>query len=143
MTQIDFYILQGTTLADRSQFVCRLCKKIFGQGHKIYIHCDNEQQAHEIDELLWSIDASSFLPHKLRQSELNASPIEIGFGDIDPKHHGEVLINFGTSRAPFFAQFDRLAEVVVQVDEIKEACRDNYKFYKQRNYPINNHQIAV
>jgi DNA polymerase-3 subunit chi len=143
MTNIDFYILQNKELAARSQFLCRLCKKARGQGHQIYIHCDDEQQAKQLDELLWTFEENSFLPHKAVADITGASPIEIGFGNISAEHHGDLLINFSSSRADFFAQFDRLAEIVVQEEKLLQASRTNYRFYKQRNYPIRNHQIAA
>ena len=32
----------------------------------VYIHCQDKQQAHAIDELLWQFEPSAFVPHNLK-----------------------------------------------------------------------------
>ena len=60
-------------------YACRLVEKGYKQGtSSIYIHCNNEEEANEIDALLWTFRQESFVPHSLISKE-NGSPIEIGW----------------------------------------------------------------
>ena len=144
MTQVDFYILPEQTIEQRQLFACRLVEKAFRLGHDIYLHCDSQQQAVEIDQLLWRFRPSSFLPHQIRSQQADEQPgfsqIEIGYGQ-DPGQHQDVLINLGLQIPEFFSRFQRVSEVVVTDPAVTAATRSNYKFYRHRGYPLNNHDM--
>jgi DNA polymerase-3 subunit chi len=92
MTRIDFYILPDTELPARDHFACRLLHKVCRRGMRAYLHCDSEESAHRLDELLWSFRDTSFLPHKLAGSAGAPCAIEIGYGN-DPGDHHDLLVN--------------------------------------------------
>ena len=139
MTQVDFYILPQQSTEDRRLFACRLIDKAFKLGHNVYIHCQSDEQAKTIDELLWSFQASAFLPHQV-QNPANSAQVEIGYGQ-DPGDHHDVLINLGLTIPDFFSRFQRVSEIVVSDPEVTEATRDNYKFYRDRGYPLQSHDM--
>lgn len=141
MTRIDFYILQDASQEARLLFVCRLVDKAVGQGNRIFIRVDDTATAETLDDLLWSFRPESFIPHALvGMDEAADAPVVISTGEDQADHH-DVLINL-TGRVPeFFSRFQRLAEVVVQRDEILEATRQHYTFFKQRGYPIKTHKL--
>lgn len=143
MTQIDFYILPEQTMDQRNQFACRLIEKAFRLGHSIYIHSHSTEYAKLLDETLWNYRASSFLPHQQLTAPTNSAsncPIEIGCGEA-PKHQHDVLINLGMEIPDFFSRFQRVSEIVVTDPEVMSATRKNYKFYKDRGYPLNSHDM--
>lgn len=142
MTEIDFYILESSELAERRLFACKLVRQVLKRGHKVHIHCDDKVEAEAIDALLWSFEPTSFLAHKMHGEAGAACNVEIGYSDISQQaHHADILLNLSCEVAPFFAQFSRLAEVVVKDPALVEASRKNYAYYKQRNYPIRNHHL--
>lgn len=142
MTRVDFYILPDETAEDRQAFACKLIQKTSKMGHRIYIHCDSEADAHAMDKLLWSFQETSFIPHRLLQSEDNDndSLIDIGFGESPGNHH-DLLINLTQSVPNFFSRFERVAEIVVQAPEVLTATRDSYRFYANKNYPLHRHDL--
>ncbi len=145
MTQVDFYILAATTARQRQQFACRLAEKAFRLGHSVYLHTDNQQQAEQLSELLWSFRPDSFIPHVLptQQAEhasIDNSPVHIGHGIINVPQH-QLLINLGHSVPEHFSRFERLSEIVVQDPELTAITRQNYKFYRDRGYPLNTHDL--
>ena len=141
MTKINFYLLSEQETAARYLFFCKLTHKMLRLGHKVYIHCDDETQAQEIDDLLWSFKKHSFVPHKQRQQEGADCSVEIGFQSQLMDHHGDILLNVSNHQPAFFAQFSHLSEVVIQKPCCLAASRKNYAFYKKRNYPICHHQL--
>jgi DNA polymerase-3 subunit chi len=54
MPRIDFYIIEDTSSDASLRLACRLIEKAHKNRHRIYIHTDNEAQAHQLDELLWT-----------------------------------------------------------------------------------------
>ena len=131
-------------------FACRLVEKAFKLGHHIYIHSDDDAQANTVDRLLWQWRNSSFLPHTLnnslnseRNSEENAAAhaIQVGFGDTPNNGDHNLLLNLSHSVPDFFSRFERVVEIVVQVPSITEATRANYRFYRDRGYQLENHDL--
>ena len=140
MTRIDFYILAEAGMAARHAFACKLVHKIAAMGHRIYLHCADEQQARQLDELLWQLHGERFLPHRLIDDGGAPCPVEIGYAG-DPARHDDLLINLAGEIAPFFSRFHRLCEIVSQDPPTLAATRANYRFYKDRHYPLHNHDL--
>jgi DNA polymerase-3 subunit chi len=51
------------------------------------------------------------------------------------------MINLGNGVPEFFSRFDRLIEIVVTDPEITANSRLNYRFYKDRGYPLDTRKI--
>ena len=142
MTQVDFYLLQLPTAQDRLLFACRLANKAFAQGQQIYLHTDNEAQSGELDQLLWTFRPSSFVPHQpVSNSQDNRQQQVLVGHNQAPENHRQLMINLASSVPEFFSRFDRLVEIVVQDTDITANSRINYRFYKDRGYPLDTHDI--
>ena len=72
MPQADFYVLPVADPAARQRFLCRLAEKIVPEGHQIFVLCEDEPEARELNSLLWSFKPESFIPHRLADSEQSA-----------------------------------------------------------------------
>ena len=51
------------------------------------------------------------------------------------------MINLSGVVPDFFSRFERVAEIVPFEDTRRASARDNYKFYKDRGYPLNYHRM--
>ena len=141
MTRISFYILKGNEEHDRQVFACRLIEKAYSQGKHIYIHAENAQQAEQLNQLLWSFRADSFVPHQLiNEQTIDDCPILIGHNGSPPRLMN-LLINLSPTQPMFFSQFERVAEFINNDDAIKTAGRERYRFYQQRGYELESHTI--
>lgn len=145
MTSVDFYILGAQTHDEQLKFACRLVKRAFSdKGHRVLVYADNEQQAKQLDDMLWVLQPEWFIPHTL----LNAPdapeqcPVSIGWQDT-PAHHDDIIINLSRQIPPFFTRFRRYMGIVIQHDDVLQATRQHYKFLKDRGYPINNHDMRL
>ncbi|WP_426417113.1 DNA polymerase III subunit chi [Aestuariirhabdus sp. LZHN29] len=140
MTRIDFYLLAGEHPQDAFLFACRLAEKAYQLGHQVFIHAQDEPQAQQLDELLWSYRGERFLPHGLRGQATPGAPIEVGHTEEAGDHH-DLLINLADRIPDCFGRFARVAEIVINKEDTKRQSRDNFRFYKQRGYPMHTHQI--
>ncbi|MFA5677467.1 MAG: DNA polymerase III subunit chi [Pseudomonas sp.] len=141
MTNIDFYVLNSDQVSARLQFACRLAHKAWSQNRQVYLHCPNEIEAEHIDDYLWSFRPDSFLPHALHEAQPNENVV-VGWDD-DPAPHHDLLINLSNSTPEFFSRFNRLAEILVEYEPVITPARERYRFYRQRGYPLNTHQIRI
>ena len=139
MTQIDFYILPDDPGLDPMMYTCRLIEKVYRLGHGIYVYCADDAQSQSVDELLWQTDAASFIPHS-HSDQQDSSPVLIGT-DTPPDHHGEVMVNLSGDIPNFFSRFRRVAEIVPANPQNRTKSRQNYRFYKERGYPLKTHNI--
>ena len=140
MTEVHFYVLQEQSLQHRMLFACRLVSKALKQKREVHLHMSGEESAIAMDELLWSFDASSFIPHCLLH-EHQTEPVTIGWG-AEPGNHCDTLINMDLQVPGFIGRFDRVGEIVVQEPRCRDALRDSYRYYRERGYPLTNHPIT-
>lgn len=142
MTRIDFYLIPDVDLDARARFACRICHRAYARGNRVYVHTESSNAAQSFDELLWSYPPEGFLPHgRLGDAMAKGAPIVIG-DTQDPKTDADdVLINLTHDIVPFFGRFERLAEIVIQDEELRAEARRNYKYYRDRGYPLFHHDI--
>lgn len=142
MTRIDYYILgeHENTPQSRISFAAKLINKVSKLGHKVYVHCRDENEAKTIDAYLWQFQAHSFLPHKLLHDDGPDCAIEIGYHE-EPGEHDDVLVNLADHIPPCYSRFERVAEIVSHDQTTLEASRKNYRFYQDRNYPLHRHDM--
>ena len=138
MTRIDFYQIDSDEAP--LLFTCRLIEKVYRQGLQIYVHTNSEAQSIELDDLLWSFRDDRFIPHTL-QSSHDEAPIKIGH-NAEPEDHQQVLVNLSLDVPDFFSRFDRVAEIVPLGEESRNSARQNYRFYKDRGYSLQYHEIT-
>lgn len=141
MTRVDFYLLSTADETARLRVVCRLADKIFGLGQQLHIHTADAEQERSLDRLLWTFQDISFLPHRLTGAESAVVPISLGH-DGTPAAGGDVLINLAPDTPHFFSRFERVAEIVDEQPEVRAAGRTRYRFYRDRGYPLQHHQLG-
>lgn len=139
MTLVGFYVVQSSAPGQRLQVAARLTDKAFQHGHRIFINAADQAQAAELDEMLWSFRPSSFLPHGLH-GQKHSDMIAIGWGQ-EPDTHNDLLINLQLGIPDFFSRFQRVAEVVTQEPASLSALRESWKFYKERGYQLEKHDL--
>lgn len=141
MTRIDFYVSPESEEQARKQLACRLTEKAYKLGKHVYIHTESEEESQVMDDLLWSFRQGSFIPHQLSSTQASISaPVLIG-------HHQEVtgdadvLINLTQSVPDFFSQFDRVAELVNEDQDVRLKARERYQYYRDRGYDLNTYKL--
>jgi len=141
MSQVNFYILNNVSI---EKFTCQLAEKIFKKGHKIHIFTANSQQTERLDQLLWTYDEQSFLPH-VAATENNThlqreTPVTISH---HPEHAltSDVLINLRSEIPVFYPQFNRVAELVPADPQQRQTARMRYKQYQQQGNTVTSHEI--
>lgn len=143
-THVMFYQLEdqaGHSIALDELHACFQAAYFYRQRQRVFILAASQEQAHQIDELLWSFDPESFVPHNLLgEGPNNGSPVEISWQA--PTNRRNVLINL-TSTVPDFAQhFSNIVDFVPHQEQLKQLARERFKAYRQLGFQIGN-QAAV
>ena len=140
MTRIDFYVVKTAGADARLNVAARLTEKALGRGHRIFINCESADQLSALDRYLWEFKATSFVPHEIAGNHTDEQVV-LG-SEQGPQTHNDVLINLALSPPSYFAQFERVAEVVTQDAASLDALRSAWRHYRDRGYPLQKHELA-
>ncbi len=138
MTTIDFY----THCANPLEVAARLAAKAWAQCGSARVLTPDAQTTTLLDELLWRQPPTGFLPHCRIASALAADTPILVDHVLDHEGPAAVLVNLHPQTPPFFARFERLAEIVGLDDEAAEAGRARWRFYKERGYELRSHNLS-
>ena len=137
MTNVAFYKLAGNEEMMFS-LVCSLVNKAFIQGNHVLCLVPDDSVLKAINSSLWDFKRNSFIPHEVG-SEF--TPIAISKTNAAGPHD-QILINLQLAVPSFFSQFDRVIEIIYQDLNYEQAKRQNFRFYKDRGYPLKFHDLS-
>lgn len=110
---------------------------------KVMIYAPDKALLEQVDELLWTFSATSFIPHcscDAEQQLMNMTPVVLG-DRIQPDDYFDVLLNLHDQTPPSIDQFERIIEVASVTHEDKLAARERYRFYKNGGYAIQHYEL--
>lgn len=133
MTRIDFH----TNIADKLAYACRLARKAYASRAKVVLLAEDAAQAAQLNDALWTIGDTDFIPHVMAGDPLAAeTPVIVADSDDAPLPHHDMLVNL-TQRTPaHFARFARVFEIISTDEQDAAAGRKRYVAYKKQDYPL-------
>jgi len=141
MTRVDFYIHDSLSQLAQNVLMCRITEKAWKKNHKIFVRCLNEKSVKEMDDLMWSFSAESFVPHEC-QSENHTAPIIIG-DKLSEAVKSDLLVNLGEDVPTTVSKFQRVVEPTGYDESSRNSARVKYKYYQDRGFPIFTHKISL
>lgn len=138
MEQIDFYILPND---NPLPFTCRLLEKAYKQNHQIYVCANSKTQAEQLNDMLWTFNDISFVPHHLiSENGHQSSPIVIGFEEQAPVHD-DIYVTLSDELPDTAEKFERVIFIVPNIEEHKQIARKNYKELTDKGYNVQIHKM--
>jgi DNA polymerase-3 subunit chi len=140
MARTDFYLLGDGT--SRTRFACTLANKVWKQGHRLHILASSREEAAALDDLLWTFQDISFLPHAVADDADAGTPVTVGWPDVTAGD-GDVLINLTEEIPESAADFGRVAEIVGGEEDLRRRARSRYKQYRDRGFELHTHDMSA
>jgi DNA polymerase III subunit chi len=140
--RVDFYVLKSAAARQRWTFACRLTEKAYLKDLKIVVVSDTLADAQALDELLWTFNERSFIPHKVCLDEQSVDPetaVHLTVERALPA--ADLLVNLSQRLPPQFQRYARIAEVIDADQERKRQGRERFKAYRDLKLPLETHQI--
>ena len=139
LNQADFYILKQDSEQARRHFTCRLVHKIYRQKiSNIAIQTANQAESALLDELLWTFEDISFIPHDISQTFNEVRPIIIHHESINDK--AKIILNL--SDAPIQSNHvERICEVITAEPKSTQLARERFKQYQTQSVKLNTFKI--
>ena len=143
MPRVDFYVLSQEGSDARLRVACRLIEKAFDQGVPVYTQASTLAEAQRLDELLWTFNDRSFIPHEVSDGSAASHPrVLVLVGEAAaPSSHRQLLINLTNTLPADLGSYERIAEIVDVDPENKRLSRDRYKAYRDRGCELSSHNL--
>jgi len=118
---------------------CQLVQQFYQQRKKLHVFCDNEADAQLMDELIWQLDVSQFVPHTLPgEGSAYGAPVAIIWQA--PKDRRPLLINLSKTVPTWANNVAHIIDFVPSEEAQKELARERYKHYRQLGYQLETQQ---
>jgi len=142
-TRVSFYVLAEADERARRTFACRLIEKAYLQDHRVLVRLDSEDDARDLDELLWRFSDRSFVPHEMSPpSGTDDAPVLLTSA-AETSAAADVLVNLGRDVPPWFDRFARVAEVVGADEDSRRSGRDRFRYYRERGLDPETHNLGA
>lgn len=139
MTKVAFYVLQFGHLHTQELVACRLAEKAYLQGRQVFIHVPDQVAVDRVDDLMWTFQQGSFLPHS---TDVEATAPALIVGCVEPNvQRDDVLISLCPETPGYFSRFEQVIEIVANDEAAKAAGRARYSHYQTRGYELTTHKL--
>ena len=141
MPRADFYLIaKPRFLTEPLRLVCELARKAHDAGHALLILARSEDQAEELDELLWSFDEDAYIPHQIAgmDEDDDITPVLIAPPGVDTPSR-PLLLNLRDEVAP--PPFERVLEVVPADPAARTPLRERWRQYQALGYTLNKYDM--
>jgi DNA polymerase-3 subunit chi len=132
LTEVFFY--HGA--ADKIAAACALLGGAYTKKKPMLVFAPENDIANQVDRMLWTNSALSFVPHCRADSPLAAETPILITDSLEHIAQDERLMNLSQVIPPGFSRFQSLIEVVGQEEDERSAARERVKFYKDRGYEV-------
>ena len=142
MPEVSFYLLPSESETKRYLFLCKLVEKAYREHHRVYILAASTEQAQQLDDLLWTFRAGSFIPHQLYTTSLPAAENPIVIGCLNaPDGWRQILINLAENIPESPGDYTRIIEILDNSESCKQTGRNRYRRYQALGLTINTHNM--
>ncbi|MGQ3051462.1 MAG: DNA polymerase III subunit chi [Roseateles sp.] len=136
--QVSFY----SDAAEPLQYACRLIRRALASGKPVGV-CVPAPVAARLDELLWSFDATDFIPHRRWDGATTPALGEVLLvEDAARLPHRGLLLNLGDEMPGDALGFERVLEVIGTDPARVQAGRARYRVYQQSGAQLDHFSAA-
>ncbi len=125
MAKVSFYLFEQSN-ERQVEITCRLCRKILKQPEKIWLYTADPELQQQLDDALWSFDATSFLTHGINQPEAS-----ICISAELPTSSEWIVFNFNNHALEQYQAFSHIIEIIENHSDAKSLGREKFKQYRR------------
>jgi DNA polymerase III subunit chi len=136
--EISFYVLPTESTQERYLFACKLIEKAYRSGVFAYVLTDSPEQSQQIDDLLWTFRAGSFIPHQIFTGDVPDLEKTILIGSNKPPENWlKTVVNLSSQAIQYFQKVGRILEILDNSETTKFSGRQRYRRYQQEGITPN------
>ena len=135
--QALFYNLQDDTQIDKS--ICQIANFYYKKKLKILIIGEDKLQIDTLNDLLWTFEQISFIPHSV-ESDYENSPVVLCIIDnlqsALNKYKFDVLFNLTRKKINLDTVATLFIEIVTSIEKQKLNAREKFNYYKKNEMKV-------
>jgi DNA polymerase-3 subunit chi len=141
--RVDFYVLKSAAAKQRWAFACRLTEKAYLKNLSIVIVNDTLADAQALDDLLWTFNERSFIPHKVCMDEHSMDPETKVHLAVLPTAlpAADLLVNLTAGLPADWQLYPRIAEIIDADEDRRRLGRERFKAYRDLKVTLATHQL--
>lgn len=141
--RVDFYVLKSAAARQRWAFACRLTEKAYLRDLSVVIANDTLADARALDDLLWTFNERSFIPHDICQDERSMDPAtKVHLVALPaPTPGADLLVNLTACLPADWERYPRIAEIIDADEERRRLGRERFKTYREFKMVLETHQL--
>jgi len=141
--RVDFYVLKSSAAKQRWTFACRLTEKAYLRDLRIAIVNDTLADARALDDLLWTFNERSFIPHQVCVDDAPVDPATKVYLTALPMKAptADLLVNLAARLPDEWERYARIAEVIDADEERRRLGRERFKSYRDLRVTLETHQL--
>ena len=133
MTEVGFYHLQATPL---ERALPKLLEKALERGMKALVVAASRERVVQLDELLWTYDPASFLPHGAAGLDPQRQPVWLAEDDAN-LNDASLLVLVDGQTSGRLASFERAIDLFDGRDEAAvAAARESWRACKEAGHRL-------
>ena len=141
--RVDFYVLKSVAAKQRWAFACRLTEKAYLRDMRVVIVHDTLSDARAVDDMLWTFNDRSFVPHELstdEHSEDSATKVHLAVEPAAPA--ADLLVNLAARLPAHWERYARIVEIIDADEERRRLGRERFKAYRDLKVTLETHQLT-
>lgn len=134
MKEINFYCIEE----DGNSFLYTFLSKLIEKGKKVVVYSENQEKIAKLDDTLWTIKKTGFLPHLLyNESGAKDTPVLISNTKENKYSSNFLLISTFVNDTNFLDSFEKTFYIFSPINQhsIDEAEK-NWKYYKEQGFNL-------
>jgi DNA polymerase-3 subunit chi len=141
--RVDFYVLKSAAAKQRWSFACRLTEKAYSRDLRVVILNGTLADARALDDLLWTFNERSFVPHQICADGQAADPATKVHLAVLPAAlpPADLLVNLADSLPAQWERFPRIAEIIDADEDRRRLGRERFKTYRDLKVALETHQL--
>ncbi|MDX5446617.1 MAG: DNA polymerase III subunit chi [Zoogloeaceae bacterium] len=132
--RVQFYHNTEDPLA----LACELIARAHAGGRQVALRLPDANTARRADQMLWTGDPLTFIPHVAAGSLLAAeTPVILAEAGSDPAWpHADMLFNLASDIPPGFSGFRMLVEIIGKDEVLRAPARSRWMEYKRQGHEL-------
>jgi DNA polymerase-3 subunit chi len=142
--RVDFYVLKSSEAQQRWVFACRLTEKAYLRDLRVVIVNDSPADMRTLDEMLWTFNDRSFIPHQICVESQAPDPATKVYLTAPPAQApaADLLVNLSGRLPERWDSYSRIAEIIDADEERRRLGRERFKSYRDLKVSLETHQLS-
>lgn len=128
-------------VADKLAYGCRLLRKVWLDGSRVVVHAPLPLLG-KLDEILWSFDATEFLPHSWSEDSVALQTPILLSEQLPNQAQADLLLNLGAADVAGFGVFNRVIDVIGADVRDREDGRQRWRQYRELGWSVDAHDMG-